>query len=381
VDLIVPNQDTNPPSIKYFDFDQAPKKLKEGWSHLFQDVINSNSFILGKQLRNFESEFAEYLECEFVVGVGNGLDAIEIALKSLGIGPGDFVAVPTHTFIATWLAVDRVGANIVPVGVNELGLLDVEALERTDKIIDAVIPVHMHGNMVDMPRLVSWARSKNIKVIEDCAQAHGASLHGVKAGLWGDVGCYSFYPTKNLGALGDSGALVTNSASVANYAISYRSYGSNPTNKYDHQMVGVNSRMDEVQAAILSLNLKELELWNDHRKHIAKAYQSSLSGKLDFLNSQIGSVFHHFVVFLNNRDEARSYLMDHGIQTEIHYPNLPQRLFGESPRVLHNEQDYAEKFSLMGLSIPLNQWLKMQEVAYIIQVLTKKEFLDQFSTI
>jgi dTDP-4-amino-4,6-dideoxygalactose transaminase len=366
--------------IPFFDFESAPKRLKKRWSKAAKLVIDSNHYILGKCLRNFESEFAEYLQAKYVVGVGNGFDAIEIALRSLKIGPGSNVAVPQHTFIATWLAVQKVGANVVPIEVNTHGLLDIESLKSSQISIQAVIPVHMHGNMVEMPKLMKWASEKNVKVIEDCAQAHGASIEGRKAGTWGDVGCYSFYPTKNLGALGDAGAIVSNSIEITEFARSYRSYGSNPLNKYQHERMGVNSRLDEIQASILSVNLEYLDKWNDHRRLIAKSYINAFSGKLDFNLGQENSVYHHFIIFVKNRTSAREYLESKGVFTEIHYPNTPMMLFKEVNPGVQSESGYVKKFSETGLSIPLNQWLRKKESDHVIDILTSEFFIKNFST-
>ena len=367
--------------IPFFDFESAPKKLKKRWLKAVKSVIDSNHYILGKCLRDFESDFAEYLQAKNVVGVGNGFDAIEIALRSLKIGPGSNVAVPHHTFIATWLAVQKVGANVVPIEVNADGLLNIECLESSQVRIHAVIPVHMHGNMVDMPKLMTWATEKNVKVIEDCAQAHGASISGRKAGTWGDVGCYSFYPTKNLGALGDAGAIVSNSIEIAEFARSYRSYGSNPLDKYQHERMGVNSRLDEIQASILSVNLEYLDKWNNHRRQIANDYIIAFDGRLDFNLGQQNSVYHHFIIFVRNRTAAREYLESQGVFTEIHYPNSPMGLFKELSQNVHRSSGYEKKFSEFGLSIPLNQWLRKKEAAHVIKVLTSDLFIKNFSTL
>ena len=368
-------------SIPFFNFDAAPNKLKKRWVKSVDSVIQSNHYVLGKTLRDFETNFAEYLQVKNVVGVGNGLDALEIGLKSLGIGPGSIVAVPTHTFIATWLAVNRVGATVIPVAIDNNGLIDIGCLETSHTKIDAIIPVHMHGNMVDMPRLLKWSRKSDVKVIEDCAQAHGASIAGKKAGTWGDVGCYSFYPTKNLGALGDAGAFVSNSQVLIDFALSYRSYGSNPENKYDHQTMGVNSRLDDIQAGFLEINLMYLDEWNLYRRFLANEYANAFRGKLDHISGQSESVYHHFIVFLKNRSSARQFLESRGIYTEIHYPNSPMDLFQKRKKVIDNNLGFDMKFSDSGLSIPLNQWLSHKDLKRIIRTMTDEAFLKEFSTL
>ena len=195
--------------IDFFSYKSAPADLKKEWQLAISEVIDSGQFIGGAAVSNFENEWSQYLGIGHAVGVGNGYDALVIALKALEIGAGDFVAVPSHTFIATWLAVDAVGATPIGIDCDASGLMDLDLLDKESVLFSAVIPVHMHGQMIDMQQLMNWARKNNTKVIEDCAQAHGASIHGKKSGTWGDIGAFSFYPTKNLGAIGDAGALVT----------------------------------------------------------------------------------------------------------------------------------------------------------------------------
>ena len=197
------------PNVPYFSFDNVPVSLKNQWQVAFSEVVEDGQFIGGKFVEKFEKEWAEYLGTNFCVGVANGYDALVLSLKALGIMPGDYVAVPAHTFMATWLAVSAVGAEPIGIDCDENGLIDLSILESCKINLSAVIPVHMHGQMVDMSRLMNWATENHVRVIEDCAQAHGAEIYGKKAGTWGDIGAFSFYPTKNLGGLGDAGAVTT----------------------------------------------------------------------------------------------------------------------------------------------------------------------------
>ena len=220
--------------VPYFSFAMTPEELKTKWKVAAASVIDQGIFIGGQLVSEFESEFAKFLGVEESVGVGNGLDGLTIALKSLGIGEGNVVAVPAHTFIACWLAIDLVGATPIGVDVDESGLIDLGKLKEMDVRIDAVMPVHLHGAMVDMGDLMSWASERQIKVIEDASQAHGALQRGKYAGTFGDAGVFSLYPSKNLGAAGDAGIVTFQNAIYSSVARSIRSYGSNPNNKYNH---------------------------------------------------------------------------------------------------------------------------------------------------
>ena len=245
--------------IPFFSLTDIPAEIKAGWSNAINETISSGRFIGGNEVQNFESNFADYLDVKNVIGVGNGYDALVIALKALGIGNGDRVAVPAHTFMATWLAVAAVGAEPIGIDCDKNGLLDLNLLEDLSPRPNAVIPVHMHGAMVDMERLVTWANKFNVYIVEDCAQAHGAIQKGKKAGSWGDISAFSFYPTKNLGALGDAGAVVTSNSELAVKSRAYANYGSSVRNKYEYEQLGINSRLDSIQAGILNFNLSYLK--------------------------------------------------------------------------------------------------------------------------
>jgi len=357
--------------VEFFTFKSAPNELREEWRASISEVVDSGQFIGGPIVNKFENEWAEYLDVNHAIGVGNGYDAIVVALKVLGIGPGDFVAVPSHTFVATWLAVGAVGATPVGIDCDSHGLIDLDLLENLNLSLTAVIPVHMHGQCVDMPRLVTWSGRNNIKVIEDCAQAHGAKIGGKFVGSWGDFGAFSFYPSKNLGALGDGGALVTDNDAWASKARSYVNYGSIVGNKYSYQMNGINSRLDPVQAAVLSVNLRYLDTWNSRRKQIAKRYNDFFSdtGIPNFRVSD-DSVFHHFIALSDNREETRDVLLSHGIKTEIHYPECARNSFAEFNKDSHaSTSQNAEKMASQTLSLPISQWMAEKEVDYVLDVL------------
>jgi len=366
--------------VEFFTFKDAPESLKNDWRFAIGEAIDSGVFIGGPLVAKFEAEWASYLGVSHAIGVGNGYDAIVVALRVLGVGPGDLVAVPSHTFIATWLAVNAVGATPIGIDCNRFGLMDLEELESHSLDFSAVIPVHMHGQVVDMPRLMNWAEKNNVKIVEDCAQAHGARINGKLAGTWGDFGAFSFYPTKNLGAIGDAGSLVTNDESLASKARSFVNYGSLPGNKYEYQYHGINSRLDPIQAAVLSINLRSLDSWNTRRQEIAQMYIDSFKESgINFLPIERDSVFHHFVLFSENRDVTRKLLENAGIKTEIHYPESASKSFSKfKENVLHETPKEASCFARTTLSIPISPWMNDSSVRTVIDAVLKSEVRESF---
>ena len=359
-----------PMKIPFFSLTDTPLEIKAGWSDAVNQTISSGRFIGGKEVQRFESNFANYLGVKNVIGVGNGYDALVIALKSLGIGHGDRVAVPAHTFMATWLAVAAVGAEPIGIDCDDNALLDLDLLETLNPRPNAVIPVHIHGAMVNMERLTNWANKFGVYIVEDCAQAHGATQNGKKSGSWGDISAFSFYPTKNLGALGDGGAVVTNNSELAIKSRTYANYGSSVKNKYEYEQLGINSRLDSIQSAILNFNLSYLDSWNERRNEIAKIYLSAFAGKYEIPHQNQKSIWHHFVILLERRDEMQQYLTSNGIGTEIHYPHVAgiqyQNLKNNS--VIKNWKN-ATRISRSTLSLPISPWLKNEEVEKIISAI------------
>jgi dTDP-4-amino-4,6-dideoxygalactose transaminase len=258
--------------------------------------------------------------------------------------------------------------------------MDIDLLESEETLLAAVIPVHMHGQMVDMQRLMKWAQIKNVKVIEDCAQAHGAEIFGKKSGTWGDIGAFSFYPTKNLGGIGDAGAISTNNRDIADFVRSFANYGSVPTNKYEYQFLGINSRLDPIQAAVLSVNLQHLDYWNDARKSIATRYSKGLSelGIPLFRNSE-ESVFHHYISISENRNKSRSLLKDEGISTEIHYPECAESNFKKITKMNSNRQSStAIELAKKTISLPISPWIKDSEIEYVIDQISRESIRRSF---
>ena len=369
--------------IDFFTFNSVPKELKREWQEAISRVLDSGQFIGGPAVSSFENEWGAYLGVAHTIGVGNGYDALVIALRALDVGPGDFVAVPSHTFIATWLAVAAVGATPVGIDCDAHGLMDLNLLEKEVTIFSAVIPVHMHGQMIDMQRLMRWAKLKSIKVIEDCAQAHGAEIYGKKSGTWGDVGAFSFYPTKNLGAIGDAGAIVTNNSEIADRARSIANYGSIPNNKYEYQYSGVNSRLDPFQAAVLSVNLKYLDAWNDARRLTAKKYLSALEIiGIPLFSNTTESVFHHFILFSANRTMTRTLLRNQGIATEIHYPESAEDSYHNiTNSILYGSSPNAKELTRKTISLPMSPWITDPEINYILDQISlesvRRSFLEE----
>jgi dTDP-4-amino-4,6-dideoxygalactose transaminase len=286
-------------------------------------VIDSGWYILGEECSRFEAEFAAWCGVRHCIGVANGLDALQLSLRGLGIGPGDEVLVPSHTFIATWLAVTSIGATPVPVeprsdtcNMNP-ELLTAALTPRTR----AVLPVHLYGQPAEMNAIRQFAQKHGLYVIEDAAQAHGATYAGQRTGSLGDAAAFSFYPGKNLGALGDGGAITTNDDNLAHRLRQLRNYGS--TRKYHHELTGVNSRLDEIQAAMLRAKLPALDSENAVRNRLAHRYLAGLAGLqigLPKVANDCTAVWHLFVIQVDDRDKVQQALASRGIATMIHYP-------------------------------------------------------------
>ena len=312
--------------VPFLDIGAATAEIRLELDDALGRVLTSGWYILGSEVEAFEREFAAYVGAEHCVGVGNGFDAIELALRALGVAAGDEVIVPSNTYIATWLAVTRLGARVVPVEPN-LGTYNVDPDLIEDAITPrtrAIVAVHLYGHPADMDSLQRIASTRGLWLVEDAAQAHGASSNGRKAGVLGDAAAWSFYPTKNLGALGDGGAVTTNDPDVADRVRVLRNYGSRT--KYVNEIRGVNSRLDELQAAVLRLKLPLLNGWNERRRRVAKRYIEGLRGTALTLPSTppgVDPVWHLFVVRSDARDRLREHLTKNGVQTLIHYPIPP----------------------------------------------------------
>jgi dTDP-4-amino-4,6-dideoxygalactose transaminase len=317
--------------------------------------VSSREFILGGELKKFEDHFARFTGTRFAVGVSTGLDALSLSLRVLEIGKGDEVVVPAHTFIATALAVSQTGAKPVFCDVDPSSLMiDGARLNRAiTRKTRAVIPVHIYGCPAPMDSILRIARKKKISVIEDACQAHGASVGGKKCGNLGLLGCFSFYPSKNLGAFGDGGMITTNDAALYQKLLKLRNYGS--TVKYHHETAGFNQRLDTLQAAILDVKLPHLNGWNKKRVALAKRYDTKLGGIRQIELPDAGKgVYHLYVIRTEQRDALKSYLEKKGVGTGIHYP-VPMHLQGAYRGLGYKRGDLpvAEHAARTVLSLPM----------------------------
>jgi dTDP-3-amino-3,4,6-trideoxy-alpha-D-glucose transaminase len=314
-------------TVAFLDPSATYRELQADLDAAYRRVMDSGTYVLGEEVDAFEAEFAAFCGAPHAVGVGNGLDALVIALRAAGVGPGDEVIVPAHTFIATWLAVARTGATIVPAEVDPdtLNLAPSAVEAAITPCTRALVPVHLYGHPADMDALDALAWQRELVVIEDAAQAHGARYRGRMAGMLGDAGCFSFYPGKNLGAFGDGGALTCAEPALAAAARSLRNYGSSA--KYVHDELGDNSRLDPLQAAFLRVKLGRLAAWNARRAEIAGTYLRELDGVdelvLPAVRDDVEPAWHLFCVRHPRRDALQAHLAERGITTLVHYPQPP----------------------------------------------------------
>ncbi len=337
-------------------------------------VLRSGRYILGNELAKFEKDFANYHGVKHCAGVGNGLDALRLAISALGIGPDDEVIVQTNTYIATALAISETGATPVFVEADKFFGIDVDAIEKViTKKTKAIMVVHLYGQPCNMDFIMDIARSNDLHVIEDCAQAHGAKYKGKLVGTFGDAGCFSFYPTKPVGALGDSGAIITNSDELDEKVKMLRNYGSRV--KYLHEIIGINSRMDEIQAAVTGVALKHIEAGNDERRTIAEKYLKGIKNpkiKLPEIRQGVEHVYHIFAVLSEERDRLHNFLEENGVHTQIHYP-VPCHLAGCYSRLGYEQGKLpvAEKFALQELSLPIYVSMPEDEIEYVVEVINR----------
>lgn len=351
--------------IPFLDLSRIPDNVKESLEIKFREILHLGIFSGGKEVELFEKEIAAKLSIPHFTACSNGTDALEIALRVSGIGPGDYVAVPALTWVSTAEVVKLVGAEPVFVDTDHEGLMDLELLEKLDvSNLKAVIPVHLYGQMVDMKKLVDWAKKWGILIIEDNAQAFGSSQDGKAAGTWGDIGCFSFYPTKNLGALGEAGGIYAKKGSVHSAVQQMINHGQ--LERDVHLSVGKNSRIDSIQAGILRVFLQYFEVWQTTRKHLAGIYLDQLSG-IEGLTLPQNCLekthnLHLFTIRFTERDNLREFLKEKGIGTAIHYPNiLPEML----PYQNDSSFPIARSISQTTLSLPLNPFLTEEEVICI----------------
>lgn len=356
--------------VKSVDFQKEYGILKGELDNAYSRVMNSGIYITGPEVSNFEKEFARYCGSKYCVGVGNGLDALHLALRSLGIGKGDEVIVPSNTYIATWIAVSITGAVPVPVEPLENTYnIDPSLIEQavTNKT-KAILPVHLYGQPADMDPISEIAEKRDLKVIDDAAQAHGAKYKGRRVGSLADITCFSFYPTKNLGAIGDGGAITTKDANLAENIEMLRNYGE--YKKYVNKVIGYNSRLDELQAAFLRVKLRHLDEFIKEKTFIASRYLNEINNKdmtLPYVPDATRPAWHQFVVRTKYRDDLKEKLAADHIDTLIHYPIPPhmQEAYSEL-KTYSRPLDMAMHMSNEVLSIPINWTMDMNMVTYVI---------------
>ena len=357
-------------TVPFLDLRAAYDELAPEAEPAMLRSLRSGWYILGPDVDNFETGFARYCTAKEAIGVANGLDALRLSLLALGIGAGDKVLVPSNTFIATWLACTQCGAIPVPVDPDPQTHVITAAGIRGAMVegVRAVIPVHLYGQPADMPAILAVACELGLKVIEDAAQAHGARWDGQRIGGHGDAVCWSFYPGKNLGALGDGGAVTTNDAQIADRLRMLRNYGSRE--KYRNDVPGLNSRLDPVQAAYLSVKLAVLDEWNSRRARIAAAYLDQLSDcdlVLPAVARRAESSWHLFVIRHDERDRLASRLSDVGVQTLVHYPIPPNRQAAYADLDCDGTQTrVAEHAARTVLSLPIGPHMSQAQVATVI---------------
>lgn len=361
-------------TIPFLDLKSQYHELHAEIDEAFKRVMESGVYILGDECRAFEAEYAKYCGTKYCVGVGNGLEALHLALIACGIGPGDEVIVPSNTYIATWLAVSHTGARVVPIEPNpktyniDPGLIEAAISQRTK----AILAVHLYGQPADMERISEIAERHALWLIEDAAQAHGARVNGRRVGSFGDVAAFSFYPTKNLGAFGDAGAITTDNLDIAERVRVLRNYGSRE--KYQNEVMGFNSRLDELQAAFLRVRLKRLDEWNARRTRAALYYLRFLENTQDlvlpYTPQWAEPVWHQFVVLHPRRDDLQKSLARAGITTLIHYPIPPHLSVAYSGYDFEGRKfSIAERLAKTALSLPISPHISPEDQDAVISAI------------
>lgn len=363
--------------VPFVDLKKQYLNIKPEIDAAINDVIENTAFIGGKALDNFCDNFSNYIGTKYCIPVGNGTDALFISLKALGIGEGDEVITAANSFVATSEAITATGAKVVFVDHHPyfFSIDDSKIEEKITNKTKAIIPVHLYGQLANMPRIMKIAKKYDLKVIEDSAQAHGAALDGKKAGTWGDIAAFSFYPGKNLGAYGDAGAILTNNEELATICKKLANHGR--IDKYNHEIEGYNSRLDGLQAAVLNVKLKYIEEWNENRRKIASYYSKKLNEipeiiiPLKFYDSK--PVYHLYVIKIEDRDALRDFLKRNNISTGIHYPiGLP--FLKAYDYLKHKPQDFPETYKNQSkiLSLPIYPEMTEEMVDYVVDKI--KEF-------
>lgn len=350
------------------------ERYKDEYEQKALDILRSGWYVLGNEVSSFETEFAAYVGAKYCVGLASGLDALWISFRVLGIGEGDEVIVPANTYIASVMGITMAGATPVfvePDIYNNIDPMNIE--EKITKKTKAILPVHLYGQACHMDEIMIIAKKYGLNVVEDCAQSHGAYCGEVMTGNFGDIGCFSFYPSKNLGAFGDAGAIVTNDEELAKKFSIFRNYGSEK--RYHNQIVGANSRLDELQAGLLRVKLTHIDELNEERRILARRYLNHITNPLIELPTiAVGTttVWHLFVIRTKHRKELIKYLSENEIGTIVHYP-IPPHL-SEAYRYLgYKKGDYpiTEQYAEEVLTLPLYNGMKEEEQDFVIDIINK----------
>ena len=357
--------------IEYENLQKVNKKLFEKYQNSFDTFLKSGWYVLGSQVEKFEKEFSDFCNTNYCVGVASGLDALILALDAFDLPKDSEVIVPSNTYIATILAIIRSGFKpvLVEPDIKTYNLNPVKIEEKITKNTRVILVVHLYGKACDMEKIVKIANEYNLKIIEDCAQAHGAKFKGRKVGSFG-IGCFSFYPTKNLGALGDAGAITCNNKIYKDKLKSLRNYGS--SKKYYNDDVGYNSRLDEIQAGFLSVKLEILDEITSHKRRLAKVYLENLSSEFikPIVSDDFFDVYHIFNIRHNKRDELKEYLIKNNINTEVHYPISPNN---QKSMKAYIEGSYliSEEIHATTLSLPISYFHTQEDILEVCRVMNR----------
>lgn len=356
--------------IEYENLGKLNAPFFDEYEAAFKSVLQSGWYVLGNNVEAFEKEFAEYLGAKNVIGVANGLDALMLGLKAFDFAPDAEVIVPSNTYIATILAIIHAGLKPVLVEPDiRTYNIDPNRLEQaiTSKTV-AVMVVHLYGKSCDMDAIVGVCQKYNLKLLEDCAQAHGAMYKNRKVGTFGDFGCFSFYPTKNLGALGDGGAISCNNDELADKVKTLRNYGSKV--KYHNELIGYNSRLDEVQASFLRIKLKKLDEINTHKRMLADLYLKNIADDFvkPIVNEDYFDVYHIFNIRHKKRDTLKEYLLNNAIKTDVHYPIAPHKQKAMAG-VLDGVYPMAEEIHNSTLSLPISYFHTTDDISKVCEII------------
>jgi len=369
-------KDTGLMKINFNQLDRGYQKFKLEYDQAAISTLESGWYIMGNNGSKFEEEFASFIGSQYCVGLNSGLDALILAFRALDISEGDEVIVPANTYIASVLGITENGATPIFVEPDEFYNLDAKKIEeKITAKTRAILVVHLYGQAANMAPIKELADKHNLYLIEDCAQSHGAKFGDKITGAWGDIGCFSFYPTKNIGAFGDSGAIVTDNEEIYEKMKMLRNYGSKV--KYHNEVLGVNSRLDEIQAALLSVKLSHYDELRLERAAIANRYLKGIDNPkiiLPTIRNNAEHVWHLFVVKTENRDNLQEYLLGKGITTQAHYP-IPPHLSEAYKYLGHQLGDYpiTEEYADTVVSLPLYEGMTDEEIGYVIETINRYE--------